>query len=142
MTEETMEMLKEMTEEERRKLLKEKREQLEELKKEITKLNVKSIAALTTEPMLGIDGFFRNAGNAVWCEKKTDNPCKDGWKPIVQVCKELFRNRHIGENLTEKAMSKREIETAAKMADEIIKIWNKYFQNEYKERFVDEEHIY
>ena len=105
---------------ENNELIAEKEEQIKKLKDEIKELRTpSSLKSLLTNKMLGIDyhsgklGAFRHVRD-------------DGWDCIRRTCLVIHKHNHKLENITMNSLERSEIEFSARMADEIVDIWNKY----------------
>ena len=102
-------------------LIKEKQEQIKQLKYEIATLREPiSIASLTTKKIIKSNRFINKIEE---CESLA---LSNGiWDKIRGLCLEVFKNKY-SRNIKIRELTTDEIRIAARMADEIIEIWNKY----------------
>ena len=108
-----------MITEEQKKLIERKEAQIERLKAEIKTLRGETIKSMTTNKMARLDWY----GNPHY-DGKTSEP----WNRLLKLVLELHGPNHSGENLTTNILSEDEKRLSAKMADEVIPIWNRYFE--------------
>lgn len=114
--------------EEKEALIKEKEEKIKELKKELADLKgATTFSVYTTETMLY--AICRTAENFEIREAEYYMPQE--WQGIKELGKGLFSAKHPGRRYCIKDMTEDEKKIAARMADEMIVIWNKYVKEVY-----------
>lgn len=114
-----MSYMNDMNEEARLKAIEEREQRIKELKAELAELKCpKTLTSLMNNLMY----------NVVGGQIRTNSPFvnNDGWEYTRKLCIMLHKRHHRGENMTLNVLSPEEIRISAKMADEIVEIWNKY----------------
>ena len=110
-----------MITEEQEKLIEEKKAEIERLRKEIKQIRGSKLKELVEAEMY----YYVPFGNKFRKDKKFTGSKE--WDHIRRICMEIHRPQHIGENLTVDTLTEEEKVISAAMAEEIIRIWNKYF---------------
>lgn len=122
--------MKELKAEERQSLIKAKEEKIKELKKELADLKgATTFSVYTTETMLY--AIRCTAGNSHIEIREAEYLMPQEWNGIKELGKGLFSAKHPGRRYCIKDMTEDEKKIAARMADEMIVIWNKYVKAVY-----------
>lgn len=123
-----MDILTKKTKEE---LIEEKKMEIEKIKAEIKELRGPiGLAQMVHNKMICFK--YKWAGDHSECVRigfdEREKIYRDSslWNHIYHICFEVHRKEHADGNITFKRLSNREKAFSAKMADEIIDIWNKY----------------
>ena len=120
----------------RERLIKEKEEQIRVLEEELKELkNPRTLKGLVDRDIYYVSPFK----NDDFRIKKLKN--WSGWKEweyIRLICTYLWKPMHKGESIKVGKLSKEELEISARMAEEVIDIWNKYIVNVYKDMEVEQ----
>ena len=112
-----------------------KKMEIEALKREIKELRGPvGLAEMVHHKMLD---FHREWPNIKFDPRGRHCPDNTLWQHICRTCYEIHRLNHAVENLSFKGLTSKEKAFSAKMADEIIDIWNKYIVRLYGDR-IDE----
>lgn len=116
-----------MDEQEKKKLIEYKECEIKKLRDELKELKEsEGISTFVTEEVLDW-GYYNNL-----CYKSHASHIKP-WESIRKLTTEIHRHNHIGENLTVKTLTREEKMLSAKMADEVIRIYNRYIKELYPE---------
>lgn len=117
-----------MDEQEKKRLIERKEQELKKLKDELKELKEsEGISNFVTEPILD----WGNWNNNLRYRLRSSN--LKPWESIRKLTTEIHRHNHIGENLTVKTLTREEKMLSARMADEVIRIYNRYIKELYQE---------
>ena len=103
-------------------LIRQKKEEIEKLKQEIKELrDNNTIKGLTTVPIYGV-GYYDHIPN-----DKCIHMRNDSWEMIRKLCVHLHKDKYRNlKHMKAESLTEDERRLSAKMADEIIEVWNKY----------------
>ena len=106
----------------------EQKMQIAEKEAEILRLKeeIKSIRGESIRRLLDTEMYYHSWHGEV--RKGTKFANSNEWGFLLKLVKELHRHNHQGENLTTEVLSPEERTTSAKLAYDIIKIWNRYME--------------
>ena len=109
-------------------ITKEQERQIAEKKAEIERLKeeIKSIRGESIRRLLDVEMYYHSWHGEIRKGKKFAN--SNEWGFLLKLVKELHRHNHQGENLTTDVLSGEERTISAKLAKDIIKVWNKYME--------------
>ena len=116
-----------MDEKERTQEIERRKKKIAELRAEIEELKVPyTIASLLNNRMLDVS--YRKDGVHL---KEPPLVNIYGWEYIRKTCLAFFKPMHPGENMTIRTLNPEEIKIAARMADDMISVWNDYIMEVY-----------
>ena len=110
---------------ERKALLDKKRQQMKELRREIEELQAPRSISWLMENQIREVGLKGNVSTVPFSNS-------EAWLKIRALALQLFKPKHQKEYMKVTTLTGSEAKTAAKMAGEIVEIWNKYINEIYE----------
>ena len=119
----------------RKRLIMEKEQEIKKLKEEIEELrHPKNLKELVNREIVGVKYWDDNSTQYLinWAGH-------NGWESIKKACIYLWKPKHKKDQLKVRNLSLDELTISARMAEEMIDVWNKYICEIYGEPEVQDE---